>query len=79
MVSYTHFTIVFYISLFKELGFRIDGCWIIILHNQNMKGLAINKSIPSQMLFVKYRPEFSKYIMAGISCACTNAKVTVYI
>ncbi len=33
LVSYTHFTIVFYISLFKELGFRIYGCWIIIIHN----------------------------------------------
>ncbi len=50
LVSYTHFTIVlFYTSLFKELGFRIYGYGIIIIHNHNMKGLAMNKSIPSQI------------------------------
>ncbi len=50
LVSYTHFTTIFYISLIKELGFRIYGCGIIIIHNQNIKGLAMNKSIPSQIL-----------------------------
>ncbi len=45
----------------------IYDCGIIILHNQNINGLAINKSIPSQMLFVKYGPAFNKHIMAGFS------------
>ncbi len=39
-----------------------------------MKGLAMNKSIPSQMLFVKYGPAFNKHIMAGFSCECTNIR-----
>ncbi len=68
----------FYISLFKELEFRIDGCRIIIIiiHNQNMRGLAMNKSFLSQMLFVKYGLAFDKHIMAGFNCECTNVKVT---
>ncbi len=75
LVSYTHFTIIFYISLFRELGFRIYGCVIIIIHNQNMKGLTMNKSIPSQILFVKYGPAFNKHIMAGFSYECTILNV----
>ncbi len=39
-----------------------------------MKGLAMNKSIPSQMLFVKYCPPFNKYMMASFSCECTNVR-----
>ncbi len=76
LVSYRHFTIVFYISLFKELGFRIYDSAIIIIHNQNIKGLAMNKSIPSQILFVKYGPAFNKHFMADFSCECTNFRVT---
>ncbi len=36
-----------------------------------MKGLTMNKSIPSQMLFVKYEPGL-KHIMAVFSCECTH-------
>ncbi len=41
-----------------------------------MKGLAMNKSSPSQMLFVKYGLAFNKHIMADFSCKCTNISDT---
>ncbi len=53
----------------------IYGCGIIIIHNQNINGLAMSKSIPSQILFVKDGPVFNKHIMAGFSCECTNVRV----
>ncbi len=41
-----------------------------------MKGLAMNKSILSQMSFVKYGPVFNKHIMADFSYECSNVRVT---
>ncbi len=31
----------------------------------------MNKSIPLQILFVKYGPAFNIHIMAGFSCECS--------
>ncbi len=58
--------------MFKRLGFRIYGCGTIVMHNQNIKHLFVNKFSPSQMLFVKYSLAFYEHIMGGSGFEYTN-------